>query len=198
MFSVKLGLSLSDIGGNLFIQHKEQAENGLSALLFRALNGVVNVFSGARMPQRLYYSALELPQMSPAFCDVAALYFWWFERSVLCGRCQRFTQVPEDTYDTVGRLWNMSTTAKHVPFIHNESWRNSSQWCFLRFWVLGWSGVNSVCLSSCFVNHNETVFSSLLNPAVAEVSFKELKGELGILQGSNLIGMKTNDVSLVA
>ncbi len=41
-------------------------------------------------------------------------------------------------------------------------------------------------------------FSSLLNPAVAEVSFKELKGELGILQGSNLIGMKTNDVSLVA
>ncbi len=58
--------------------------------------------------------------------------------------------------------------------------------------------MNSVCLSSCFVNHNETVFSSLLNPAVAEVSFKELKGELGILQGSNLIGMKTNDVSLVA
>ncbi len=105
MFSVKLGLSLSDIVGNLFIQHKEQAENGLSALLFRALNGVVNVFSGARMPQRLYYSALKLPRMSPAFCDVAALYFWWFERSVLCGRCQRFTQVPEDTYDTVGRLW---------------------------------------------------------------------------------------------
>lgn len=41
-------------------------------------------------------------------------------------------------------------------------------------------------------------FSSLLNPAVAEVSSKELKGESGILQGSNLIGMKTNDVSLVA
>lgn len=41
-------------------------------------------------------------------------------------------------------------------------------------------------------------FSSLLNPAVAEVSSKELKGESGILQGSNLIGMKTNDVNLVA
>lgn len=41
-------------------------------------------------------------------------------------------------------------------------------------------------------------FSSLLNPAVAEVSSKELKGESVILQGSNLIGMKTSDVSLVA
>lgn len=53
--------------------------------------------------------------------------------------------------------------------------------------------MNSVYLSSCFVNHNETVCSSLLNPAVAEVSCEELKLESGILQGSNLIGMKTTD-----
>lgn len=117
MFSVKLGLSLSDIVGNLFIQHKEPAEEWfLSALLFRDLNGVVNVFSAAGMPQRLYYSVLDLPRMSPAFCDVAALYFWRFECSVLCGRCKRFTQVPEDTYGTVGRLWitpNGQTCAIH-------------------------------------------------------------------------------------
>jgi len=51
----------------------------------RLLNGVVNVLSALGMPQRLYYGG------------VACLYCWRFELSVLCGRCQRFTQVPEDT-----------------------------------------------------------------------------------------------------
>lgn len=86
--------------------------------------------------------------------------------------------------------------AKHVP-LHEDILLNGA----LRFWVLplsevsGWSRVNRVYLSSRFVNHNETVGSSLLNPAVAEVSPKESKVISGISQGSNLIGMKTNDLS---
>lgn len=61
MFSIKLGLSLSDGEGSFHSTQRTGRRMVCHLLLFRLLNGVVNVFSALGMPQRLCYSILDLP-----------------------------------------------------------------------------------------------------------------------------------------